>query len=86
MANEAVKVTEEPKLVIPTKDFVKYIGYASTRIIRYDEWPSAVATKDRPEGDLVWARENGWMVKKSDLSADVLSVLEQDGSFIISEK
>ena len=86
MTEKAAVVTQEPEIVVPTKDFVKYTGPATTRIIRVEEWPASVKSSNRPKGDLVWNKFNHWTLKKSDLSADVLSVLEQDGSFAISEK
>jgi len=83
---EAVKVTEMPPLEVPNKDFVRYVGVCSTRLIRVDEWPTSVPSNKRPKTDVVWNKFNGWYIPKSEFSAECLQVLADDGSFVISEK
>lgn len=60
---------------------VKYIGTASTRIIREKEWDVAGVTK---QDTIVWNAENGWTVDAAKLSQDAKDAIRRDPFFVFS--
>lgn len=83
--DRALRVTESPAFVAPTTNFVKYIGAATVRIVRVDEWPATVPHDKRPDQDVVWEFGNNFTLKKSEFSKEAAQVLKDDGSFVISD-
>lgn len=58
---------------------LKYVGPASTRIIRKEHFVSAGITD---QDTVTFSRSNNFTVKKSDLSKSALNALERDNGFI----
>lgn len=58
---------------------VKYIGTASTRIIREKEWDVAGVTK---QDTVIWNAENGWTVDAAKLSQAAKDAIRKDPFFV----
>lgn len=70
----------------------KYIKYTlfpgvvtERRISRKDLAGAGVEDADLPANDLVWNRENRYMVSAEGASAAVLAILKEDGDFTLSD-
>lgn len=59
---------------------IKYIGTASTRIIRENEWDVAGVTKQKT---VIWSAENGWTVPAADLSQAARDAIKGDPFFVV---
>lgn len=59
---------------------IKYIGTASTRIIREGEWEVAGVTK---QNTVIWNSENGWAVPAGELSQAARDAIKGDPFFVV---
>lgn len=62
--------------------FIKYVGLADVRIIRKESW----AKIGIDHKDVVWDKNNGWKVKASDLSEQVLEYCNHDRELVVVEE
>lgn len=78
-----VKVTQAEAPKAPGKSYIKYVGVATHRVIRPEEWPASIKHDSRPQNILLWESSNGYMVSTEKLSEDVIKVIKDQGDFIV---